>query len=204
MAQPGTDQHEGGVAVRETAYHPSAAADLPVQPFNDVNVPGSGGEVAAVVAAPVALALFVALVPGCLGQFLRSASNSSLSVSSTLPRTSSLICPLITSSFSCTIFSDMVCCLPSEWCVATSFYQRAPNHVSLFLRNLFYLPKGLYLLHAQSSFSKISFLSTDSLSLTLSVRKIVHHFHPSFLGRTMGKVLTRSQVSKKSSVAFLN
>ena len=36
MAQPGTDQHEGGVAVRETAYHPSAAADLPVQPFNDI------------------------------------------------------------------------------------------------------------------------------------------------------------------------
>ena len=38
-------------------------------------------------------------------------------------------CPLITSSFSCTIFSDMVCCLLSEWCVVTSFYQRAANHV---------------------------------------------------------------------------
>src|SRR5699024_5658224 len=36
MAQPGTDQHEGGVAVRETAHYTSAAADLPVQPFNDV------------------------------------------------------------------------------------------------------------------------------------------------------------------------
>ena len=36
MAQSGADQHEGGVAVRETAYHPSAAADLPVQPFNDI------------------------------------------------------------------------------------------------------------------------------------------------------------------------
>jgi hypothetical protein len=34
-----------------------------------------------------------------------------LRVSSTLPRTNSLICPLITSSFSCTIFSDMVCLL---------------------------------------------------------------------------------------------
>ena len=33
MAQPGTDQHEGGVAVRETAHYTSAAADLPVQPF---------------------------------------------------------------------------------------------------------------------------------------------------------------------------
>ena len=30
---------------------------------------------------------------------------------------------LITFSFSCTIFSDIVCCLLSEWCVVTSFYQ---------------------------------------------------------------------------------
>ena len=36
MAEPGTDQHEGGVAVRETAYHPGAAADLPVEPFYDI------------------------------------------------------------------------------------------------------------------------------------------------------------------------
>ena len=31
-----TNQHQGGIAVRETAYHASAAADLPIQPFNDV------------------------------------------------------------------------------------------------------------------------------------------------------------------------
>lgn len=36
MTQPGTNQHQGGIAVRETAYHASAAADLPIQPFNDV------------------------------------------------------------------------------------------------------------------------------------------------------------------------
>ena len=36
MAQPGADQHEGGVAVWETAHYTSAAADLPVEPFNDV------------------------------------------------------------------------------------------------------------------------------------------------------------------------
>ena len=36
MAQPGTDQHEGRVAIREAAHHTGAAADLPVQPFNDV------------------------------------------------------------------------------------------------------------------------------------------------------------------------
>ena len=36
MAQLSTDQHEGGVAVRETAHHAGTAADLPVEPFNDV------------------------------------------------------------------------------------------------------------------------------------------------------------------------
>ena len=36
MAQSGADQHEGGVAVRETAHHASAAADLPVESLNDV------------------------------------------------------------------------------------------------------------------------------------------------------------------------
>ena len=38
-------------------------------------------------------------------------------------RTNSLSCPLIISSFSCTIFSDIVCCLLSNVCVVTSFYQ---------------------------------------------------------------------------------
>ena len=33
MAQPGTDQHEGGVAVWETAHHTGTAAELPVEPF---------------------------------------------------------------------------------------------------------------------------------------------------------------------------
>ena len=36
MAQPGTDQHEGGVAIRERAHHPSTAADFPVEPFYDI------------------------------------------------------------------------------------------------------------------------------------------------------------------------
>ena len=43
-------------------------------------------------------------------------------LSSTLPRTSSLSCPL-----SGTIFSNMVCCPRSEWCVATSFYTQGCN-----------------------------------------------------------------------------
>lgn len=52
-----------------------------------------------------------------------SFSSSSFRVSSTLLRTNSLIWPLITFSFSCTIFSDIVCCLLSNVCVVTSFYQ---------------------------------------------------------------------------------
>ena len=35
----------------------------------------------------------------------------------------SVNCTMITSTFSCTIFSDIVCCLLSECCVVTSFYQ---------------------------------------------------------------------------------
>ena len=81
--------------------------------------------------------------PNTATDLLLNGSSSSFSVSSTLPRTNSLSCPLITSSFSCTIFSDMVYRLLSEWCVVTSFYQSSANHVYFyaffFLRNLLYL-----------------------------------------------------------------
>ena len=36
MTQPGADQHKGGVPIRETSHYTSAAANLPVQPFNNV------------------------------------------------------------------------------------------------------------------------------------------------------------------------
>ena len=36
MAQPGTDQHKCRVTVREADNYTSAAADLPVQPFNHI------------------------------------------------------------------------------------------------------------------------------------------------------------------------
>ena len=36
MAQPGTNQHQGGVSIREAAHYPSTAANLPVQPLNDI------------------------------------------------------------------------------------------------------------------------------------------------------------------------
>ena len=50
MAQPGTDQHEGRIAVWETTHHTGTAADLPVQPFNDIVCTDAGsvfaGEIA--------------------------------------------------------------------------------------------------------------------------------------------------------------
>ena len=36
MAQPGTDQHQSRVAVRECAHHTGPAADLPVQSLNHI------------------------------------------------------------------------------------------------------------------------------------------------------------------------
>ena len=49
-----------------------------------------------------------------------------------LSRTNSWICPLNTSSFSCTIFLDRIYLPRSEWCVVTSFYQ-SQQATSLFL-----------------------------------------------------------------------
>ena len=42
MAQPGTDQHQGGIPVRECPYHPRPSADLPVQPLNHIVCSDSG------------------------------------------------------------------------------------------------------------------------------------------------------------------
>ena len=36
MAKPGADQHQCRVSVRETAHYPGAAANLPVEPLNDI------------------------------------------------------------------------------------------------------------------------------------------------------------------------
>ena len=36
VAEPGADQHQGGVAVRECPYHPRPSADLTVQPLDHV------------------------------------------------------------------------------------------------------------------------------------------------------------------------
>ena len=36
MAEPGTDQHQGRVAIGECPHHPRPSADLPVQPLDHV------------------------------------------------------------------------------------------------------------------------------------------------------------------------
>ena len=36
MAEPGTDQHQSRIAIREAAHYSGAAADLPVEPFHDI------------------------------------------------------------------------------------------------------------------------------------------------------------------------
>ena len=36
VAEPGADQHQGGISVRECPHHASAAADLTVQPLDHV------------------------------------------------------------------------------------------------------------------------------------------------------------------------
>ena len=75
------DRYAGQVHLNESLFHAALPAAIP---FNDGSlkgdsfelrhfegdIPGSGGEVAVVVAAAVALALLVTLVPGRLGQLL--------------------------------------------------------------------------------------------------------------------------------------
>ena len=36
MAEPGTDQHQSRIAIREAAHYSGAAADLPVEAFHDI------------------------------------------------------------------------------------------------------------------------------------------------------------------------
>ena len=42
MAQSGTDQHEGRVTIREGTNHTGPAADLPIEPLDDIVGPDAG------------------------------------------------------------------------------------------------------------------------------------------------------------------
>ena len=61
LTQTGADQHESRVAVREVARYTSAAADLPVQPFNHI----IGADASPVLTGKIAV-----------GEFLQLPSNS--------------------------------------------------------------------------------------------------------------------------------
>ncbi len=133
MAQVGTDWHEGRVAVQNGAHHTSPATDPPVGPLNSIVCPNAGpmlkGKFA--VGQRPFNAIFH-LLDGFLQlhcpQFFHDGSD--------------LLMGRLTSLFSCTIFSGMVCFLLLEWCVVTSFYQRSANHIflSLFQFAQFILP----------------------------------------------------------------
>lgn len=42
MAQFGTNQHKNGVAIRKSSHYPSAVANLPIEPLNDIVGPFAG------------------------------------------------------------------------------------------------------------------------------------------------------------------
>ena len=107
------------------------------------HISGRGGKAPVIVAAAITLTGFAALIPRCLGEFFcfcfqQLVQRFFYAASYEFP-----YCSLITSSFSVTIFSDMVCRLLSNVCAATSFYQRPTGRVYFFavfnLRNLLYL-----------------------------------------------------------------
>ena len=69
MAQPGTDQHKSGIAVWETAHHTSAAADLPVQPLNDIVGTDTGPVLAGKITVSKSLFYTILYLLGSLLQF---------------------------------------------------------------------------------------------------------------------------------------
>ena len=108
------------------------------------DVPGGGGQVPIIVSTAVALTGLVPLIPVRLGQLLCLLLQKLVYGLLYALADRFLQLPLITSSFSCIIFSDMVCSLLSECCVVTPFYQRL-QAMSLF----FILRKLLYLIEPQ-------------------------------------------------------
>ena len=70
--------------------------------------------------------------------------RKALQNAATLPRTNSLICSLIISSFSCTIFSDIVCCLLSNVCACNFILPEPASYV--FFYAVFNLRKLLYII----------------------------------------------------------
>ena len=91
MAQPCACRHEGRTAVREGAHHTSPAADFPVEPLNDAVPPP-----------PARARRAPDRQSGWAGRGERGGG-----------RPAGRPFALVASSFSCTIFSDVVCSLLS-------------------------------------------------------------------------------------------
>ena len=68
MAQPGADQHEGRIAVREAANHTGAAADFPVQSLNYIIGPDASPVLAGEIAVSQRFFNAVLHLPGGLFQ----------------------------------------------------------------------------------------------------------------------------------------
>ena len=81
-AQSSTGQHEGGVTVRETAYHTSAAANIPVQSLEKIvgadASPVSIGEIAISKSLSNASSTFLAI---SFGFTMRNSSTTALTFS---------------------------------------------------------------------------------------------------------------------------
>lgn len=97
------------------------------------DVTGGRGEVVVIMAAAVALTGLAALVAGSLCQGLRFFFQQFVQGFLHAAADQFIDLPLIISSFSCTIFSDIVCCLLSNVCLVTSLYQRL-QAMSSFMR----------------------------------------------------------------------
>ena len=80
MAQPGTDQHEGGVAVRETAHHTGTASDLPVEPFNNI----VGSDASPVFAGKIAVGRRRICIVAKIIYLSKQSPHSSISISITI------------------------------------------------------------------------------------------------------------------------
>ena len=91
--------------------------------YMERNVSRCGGEIPIIMDAAVDPSGLVTLIAGNLGQLLGLLLQRFIQHFFHAPPNQFFSCPLITSSFSCAIFSDIIYFLLSEWYVVTSFYQ---------------------------------------------------------------------------------
>ena len=77
MAKAGTDQHQGGVAVRECPHHAGSAADLPIQQLNHV----VGADARPVLAGKIAVGQRLLNLAASFSFMARSSATTALALS---------------------------------------------------------------------------------------------------------------------------